>query len=51
VAPTCWDLARFIIPFLSGIVYASAGQVAELEVRKVYGAGPSTTIVVRQLIA
>jgi Holliday junction resolvase RusA-like endonuclease len=51
VAPDCWSLARFICPLLSGIVFAFAGQVAELVVRKTYGAGPATIITVRQLIA
>jgi hypothetical protein len=48
-APTSWDLARFIIPHLSDIVFTSAGQVAELNVRKVYGSRALTTITIARL--
>jgi hypothetical protein len=49
VAPCVWDLSRFIIPNLSGIVFQSAGQVAKLEVTKVFGARALTVVTVRRL--
>lgn len=44
-APTTWDLAKFVLPLLEGIVFASAGQVAKLTITKTYGARPLTTTI------
>jgi Holliday junction resolvase RusA-like endonuclease len=49
-SPTCWDLSRFILPLLQGIVFVSAAQVAKLEVTKTYGAKPLTVITVKPLV-
>jgi Holliday junction resolvase RusA-like endonuclease len=49
-APTTWDLARFILPLLTGIAYVSAGQVARLTVEKTYGSRPLTVITVKPLV-
>lgn len=49
VAPTAWDLARFLLPILEGIVFEHCGQVARLTVEKTYAERPQTTITVGPL--
>jgi hypothetical protein len=51
VAPTTWDLARFILPLLQGICFVSAGQIAKLTITKSYGEKPLTVLTIKQLVA
>ena len=49
VAPSAWDLAKFILPLLEGTCFESGGQIAKLTVTKSYGARALTVITVRAL--
>jgi hypothetical protein len=50
VNPSAWDLSRFILPLLQGICFVSAGQIAKLEVTKVFGARALTVVTIKSLV-
>jgi len=51
VNPAVWELARFILPLLQGVVFVSDGQIAKLTITKVDGdAKPLTVITIRALV-
>ncbi len=48
--PSAWELARFVLPLLKGIVFEGEGQVARLTIEKTFGARALTVITVKPLV-